>query len=102
MSQYSHARNNHPAPPITIEVENGIVKTITFNSDGFQNYYIGKDINDLFEAAGVGPVELLFAPPPKRMPVVFKKMVIIPGTYKVKHVGNQIEIPEGACKYIFK
>ena len=38
---YSHARNEHPAPPITIEVEGGQILNITIEEEAAEKYSYG-------------------------------------------------------------
>jgi hypothetical protein len=96
-AQYGHARNNRFLPPITIEVENGVVTKLTIERFAAENY-TGDDIMALIEAAGAGPARVSLPIPEAYMNVPLNQMRfhLRPGTYEVRHVRNDIFVPEAA------
>lgn len=98
--QYGHARNSHPAPPITIRVEQGVVTSFTIEKRAIRKYS-NEELAILFEAAGVG-LGRLSMPIPERfmnVPLSDLRIRMLPGEYAVTHTGDRIELPESAFEY---
>ena len=98
--QYGHARNNHPAPPITITVEQGVIVSFQIEKEAIETY-TGGEISSLFEAAGVGPGRILM-PIPDRfmgMPLFLLRFNLNPGKYEVEHLGESLRLPESAFSF---
>lgn len=97
---YSHARNKHPAPPITIEVEAGMIKKLTIESEATR-VYTGSEISALFKAAGLSDGRITIPLPDslKSGPLNRINIKLIPGTYNVEHAGGIVILPENAFEY---
>jgi hypothetical protein len=98
--RYGYARNNYPAPPITIEVNDGVVTSFSIEESAIRGY-TSTEISALFEAAGVGPALLTIPIPDSymKLPLRMFRYVLIPGKYKVKHHWNRIHLPESAFRF---
>ena len=97
---YSHALNEHPAPPITIEVEGGQILWITIEEEAAKTYTY-RDIRALFEAAGLD-IEGISIPIPRefmRTPADALFFSLVPGTYCVRQGEDFLELPEAAFTY---
>lgn len=98
--QYSHARNSHPAPPITIMVEQGAVVKLKIDKKAIRTY-TGREISELFEAAGVGPCRILRPIPERLVNVSLSalRISLVPGEYEVEHLRDCLFMPESAYSY---
>lgn len=99
-AQYGHARNCHPAPPITIEVEQGVITSFQIKKEAIGKY-TGGEISTLFEAAGVGParINMPFPEAYKHVPLGLIRFSLRPGTHLVEHIGDTLLLPESAFDY---
>ena len=98
--QFGHARNNYPAPPVTVEVEGGIIKSFTIEREAIDKY-TSSELSGLFEAAGIGPIRISIPIPASFMnqPLLAMRFRLKPGKYWVSHRNDSIWLPESAFDY---